>query len=114
MVIGRALAKLFEVAGQLGDMNVPTTVSKDGRYREDTLADLVVRSPEMDADFFGGCRKWQNQSAVAASQNGETVINYFYSAHAMFLRLNQDFIVAPTAKAVRPKGDQNGRLSDAQ
>ncbi|MFZ5524608.1 MAG: hypothetical protein ACOY9D_11095 [Pseudomonadota bacterium] len=53
------LAKAVKVAGKFVDMNVPTAVSKNGWYREDTFADLVVSRSGIDTDFL--CRSSERE-----------------------------------------------------
>ena len=96
------LAKTIKVAGQFVDMNIPATVSKNGWYREDALADLVVSSSGIDADFLSRSSEREQQSAVAASQKGEAVF-LFSGAHPMFFRNLWLFIVPPRKKNRRLK-----------
>lgn len=98
------LAKAVKVAGQFVDMNIPATISKNGRYREDALADLVVSSSGIDADFLSRSSEREQQSAVAASQKGEAVF-LFSGAHPMFFRNHgcSSFIVPPRKRNKRLK-----------
>ena len=79
------LAKAIKVAGQFVDMDVPTAVSKNGWYWEDALADLVVRSSGIDADFLSRSSEREQQSAVAARQKGEAIF-MCSDVHPMFFR----------------------------
>ncbi|MBY0576525.1 MAG: hypothetical protein K2P67_08035 [Gallionellaceae bacterium] len=90
------LAKAIKVAGQFVDMNIPTAVTKDGRYREDAFADLVVRSSGIDADFLCRSSEWEQQPAVAASQKGEAIL-VFSGVHPI-LSQSWLFIVPPRKK----------------
>lgn len=90
------LAKAIKVAGQFVDMNIPATVSKYGRYREDAFADLVVSSSGIDADFLSRSSEREQQSAVPASQKGEAIL-VFSGVHPI-LSQSWLFIVPPRKK----------------
>lgn len=51
-VLRHSLAKAIKIGCQVGDMNIPTPVSKNSRNWKDALADLIVGGPEVDADFL--------------------------------------------------------------